>query len=322
MVLSEWKMPHARSQETLVLPPRPVIHSDGAICLPCLRIELSEEVATVGYCERGLPAEGTMADRLDGKVVFVTGASGIAAAGARSFASEGASIFIISRSAESCESLASELEATGGTAKWEAADLTDEQAAVGAFASGMNTYGRIDGLFAVAGGSGRTHGDGPVHEIPLEGWAKTLELNGHPAFLAVREAVRSMLENETRGSIALVSSVLATSPVPDMFATHAYAAIKGAELALTISMASYYAPQGIRINAILPGLVDTPMAQRAASDPEIVAFAARKQPLVGGLLNADHVAGTALFLLSDESAAVTGQGIAVDGGWSVSASGS
>jgi NAD(P)-dependent dehydrogenase (short-subunit alcohol dehydrogenase family) len=263
-----------------------------------------------------------MVDRLDGKVVFVTGASGIAAAGARSFASEGASIFIISRSAESCERLASEVEATGGTVNWEAADLTDEQATVDAFASGINTFGRIDGLFAVAGGSGRRYGDGPIHEVPLEGWAKTFELNGHPAFLALREAVRSMLENETRGSIALVSSVLATSPVPDKFATHAYAAIKGAELALTVSMASYYAPLGIRINAILPGLVDTPMAQRAASNPEIVAFAARKQPLVGGLLDADHVAGTALFLLSDESAAVTGQGIAVDGGWSVTASGS
>jgi NAD(P)-dependent dehydrogenase (short-subunit alcohol dehydrogenase family) len=155
-----------------------------------------------------------------------------------------------------------------------------------------------------------------VHEIPLEGWVQTLEMNGHPAFLAAREAVRSMLEDDG-GSIVFVTSVLATSPAPDMFATHAYAAIKGAEIALTTSMASYYAPMGIRVNAIAPGLVDTPMAARAASDPDIISFAKRRQPLVGGLLAADHVADAGLFLLSDESTAITGQTIAVDGGWSV-----
>jgi NAD(P)-dependent dehydrogenase (short-subunit alcohol dehydrogenase family) len=82
-------------------------------------------------------------------------------------------------------------------------------------------------------------------------------------------------------------------------------------------MASYYAPMRIRVNAIAPGLVDTPMAARAAADPDIVAFAERKQPLVGGLLDADHIADVGVFLLSDEASAVTGQTIAVDGGWSV-----
>jgi NAD(P)-dependent dehydrogenase (short-subunit alcohol dehydrogenase family) len=156
-----------------------------------------------------------------------------------------------------------------------------------------------------------------VHEIPLDGWAQTLKMNGHPAFLAAREAVRSMMEGDRSGSIVFVTSVLATSPAPDMFATHAYAAIKGAEIALTTSMASYYAPMGIRVNAIAPGLVDTPMARRAATDPDIVSFAKQRQPLVGGLLAADHVADAGLFLLSDESSAITGQTIAVDGGWSV-----
>ncbi len=258
-----------------------------------------------------------MTDRLGGKVVFVTGASGIAAAGARRYAAEGASVFIISRSEDSCERLAAEIESDGGTAGWAAADLTAEDVTVEAFTQGMSRFGRIDGLFAVAGGSGRRHGDGPVHEIPLDGWAQTLEMNGHPAFLAARETVRSMLEYESGGSIVFVTSVLATSPVSDMFATHAYAAIKGAEIALTTSMASYYAPMGIRVNAVAPGLVDTPMAARAASDPDIVSFAERKQPLVNGLLTADQIADAGLFLLSDESRAITGQTIAVDGGWSV-----
>jgi NAD(P)-dependent dehydrogenase (short-subunit alcohol dehydrogenase family) len=259
-------------------------------------------------------AEG---DRLEGKTVVVTGASGIAAAGASRFARQGATVFVISRSQSSCEELVAALRTSGGSASWAAADLTNEDMTVEAFASCVREFGRIDGLFAVAGGSGRRYGDGPIHDVPLEGWEQTLESNGHPVFLAARETVRTMMALGRGGSIVLITSVLATSPVPDMFATHAYAAIKGAEIALTTSMAAYYAPMGIRVNAIAPGLVDTPMAQRAANDPHIVAYAARKQPLVGGLLEAADIADTGLYLLSDEARAVTGQTIAVDGGWSV-----
>jgi NAD(P)-dependent dehydrogenase (short-subunit alcohol dehydrogenase family) len=255
--------------------------------------------------------------RLEGKTIVVTGASGIAAAGARRFSSEGANVFVISRSDSKCLALVSEIRTEKGLANWKAADLTNEDMAVDAFAACVDDFGRLDGLFAVAGGSGRRYGDGPIHDMPLEGWAQTLENNGHPAFLAAREAVRIMMEHDHGGSIVFITSVLATSPVPDMFATHAYAAIKGAEIALATSMAAYYAPMGIRVNAIAPGLVDTPMAQRAANDPLIVAYSARKQPLVGGLLDASDVSDAGLFLLSDEARAITGQTIAVDGGWSV-----
>ena len=82
-------------------------------------------------------------------------------------------------------------------------------------------------------------------------------------------------------------------------------------------MASYYAGDGIRVNAIAPGLIRTPMAERAAEDPVIVAYAARKQPLAGGLIEADEVAAAGAFLLSDQSRQITGQVLAVDGGWSV-----
>ena len=256
-------------------------------------------------------------DRLAEKVIVVTGASGIASAGATRFADEGATVFVISRSESSCRDLVTEIRENGGSAGWATADLTDEGATVEAFSSCLGEFGRIDGLFAVAGGSGRRYGDGPIHVVPLEGWVRTLEMNGHPAFLAAREAVRAMIESDQGGSIVVVTSVLATSPVPDLFATHAYAAIKGAEISLVTSMASYYAPMGIRVNAVAPGLVDTPMAQRAASDPDIVAFAARKQPLASGLLDAVEIADAGLFLLSDESRVITGQTIAVDGGWSV-----
>lgn len=263
-----------------------------------------------------------MVDRLTGKNIAVTGSTGIAAAGAKAFASEGARVFVISRTAETCRALADEIRSEGGFASWTEADLTDEEQTVDAFGACVSQLGGIDGLYAVAGGSGRKFGDGPLDTVPLDGWNETLSLNGRPAFLAAREAVRSMMvardsDPTSTGSIAIVSSVLAYSPSPEMFATHSYAAIKGAEIALATSMAAYYAPLGIRVNVIAPGLVDTPMAARAAGDPAIVAFAERKQPLVGGLLDPRDLAPLATFLMADESLAITGQTIAVDGGWGV-----
>jgi NAD(P)-dependent dehydrogenase (short-subunit alcohol dehydrogenase family) len=124
------------------------------------------------------------------------------------------------------------------------------------------------------------------------------------------------------GSIVLVTSVLASNPVPELFATHAYAAIKGAEDALARTMAAYYAPHGVRVNSLAPGLVATPMSARAQADPTTAAYVQGKQPLARGFLPAEAIADAALFLLSDEARYVTGQRIAVDGGWSVTEAGS
>ena len=259
---------------------------------------------------------------LTDRVVLVTGASGIAAAGARLFAAGGAQVFIASRTGSKCAALADEITSAGGSAQWFSADLTTETEADTATEACLDAFGRIDGLFAVAGGSGRRFGDGPVHEVSIEAWEETFKLNGHPAFLAARNAVRVMRDQElngsgTRGSIVLVTSVLAASPVPSHFATHAYAAVKGAEVSLTTTMAAYYAPDLIRVNALAPGLIRTPMAERAAADPVISAYASRKQPIAGGLLEAEEVASAGAFLLADASRHITGQILGVDGGWSV-----
>jgi NAD(P)-dependent dehydrogenase (short-subunit alcohol dehydrogenase family) len=262
---------------------------------------------------------------LKGTGIVVTGATGIAAATATMAADAGASVFVIARSAEQVESLVDSLGAAGGSADGALADLTQEQPTVDAFDAAASSLGRIDGLVAVAGGSGRRYGDGPLHDVSIEGWDRTVALNGLPAFLASREAIRHMSEQDpdsggSRGSVVLIGSVLATSPVPDLFATHAYAAIKGGIDALAVALAAYYAPRGIRVNVVAPGLVDTPMAARAATDPEIVSYAKAKQPLARGLLSPDDVAGPALFLVSESGRRITGQTLAVDGGWTVTPS--
>jgi NAD(P)-dependent dehydrogenase (short-subunit alcohol dehydrogenase family) len=262
------------------------------------------------------------AGRLRDRVILVTGSTGIAAGGARRFAAEGARVFVTSRTSDHCARLVRELSDDGADAAFAAAELTDEGQVEAAISAAVARFGRLDGLFAVAGGSGRPFGDGPLHEVTLDGWRQTLDLNLTSQFLVARAVLRQMLGQDptaagTRGALLLVGSVLARHPVPELFATHAYATAKGATEALVTATAAYYAPRLIRVNAVTPGLVATGMSARAAEDPATRAFTARKQPLPGGFLLPGEVAEAAVYLLADESRHVTGQVLAVDGGWSV-----
>lgn len=256
-----------------------------------------------------------MTARLADRRIIVTGATGIAGAAAVRLAQEGASVFTISRSPEPCGELNARIGSEGGDHAWTVADLTDEAEAERAFRSFDERWGRLDGLLTVAGGSGRRFGDGPLDSVDLEAWDNTLALNLTTTFLAMREGLRRMLP-KGNGSIAVVSSVLATHPSPALFATHAYAAAKGAQLALVRSTASAYAPAGIRVNAIAPAVVVTPMSQRAQGDAAVAAFVERKQPL-SGFMDPEPVAAAAAYLLSNEADTITGQVLQVDGGWSV-----
>jgi NAD(P)-dependent dehydrogenase (short-subunit alcohol dehydrogenase family) len=239
--------------------------------------------------------------RLRDKVVIITGSTGMAAATARLASAEGASVF-------TCALEAGETQAF-------LADLRDPAAAESACRECVSRFGRIDALFNVAGVSGRRWGDGPLHECTLEGWDLTLEANLRTAFLVTRPVLNQMLKQGSGGSILFMGSVSAFSPEPKHFSTHAYAAAKGALESLTAAMASYYAQKGIRVNAVAPGLVRTPMSARAQQDIAIVQFMRSKQPLAGGLIPAEDVASAAVFLLSDESRMITGQVLAVDAGW-------
>jgi NAD(P)-dependent dehydrogenase (short-subunit alcohol dehydrogenase family) len=177
-------------------------------------------------------------------------------------------------------------------------------------------YGRLDLLVNVAGGSGRKWGDGPADTCTIEGWDKTLALNLDSLFYCCKYALQAMLAQE-KGAIVNVASVLGLVGGDEDFATHAYAASKGAVISLTRSIASYYAPRGIRANVICPGLIATPMSQRAQGSDHIRARLARLQPLTGGFGAPQDVSQAALYLASEASSFVTGAVLTVDGGWTV-----
>lgn len=226
-------------------------------------------------------------------------------------------MFTIAIDAESCARLHDDV-ASADRHGWVSADLTEESTVEWAFEQVVERFGAIDGLLAVAGGSGRSFGDGPADTVTLAAWEATLALNLTTTFLSMREALRLMLAKDPPGgSIVVTSSVVAGHPSPEHFGTHAYATAKGAQLALVTATAAQYAPSGIRVNAIAPGLVATGMSERARSDPAVMRSIVAKQPLTGGPIEALDVATAAVFLLSNDARAITGQVLAVDAGWAV-----
>lgn len=264
-----------------------------------------------------------MSKRLKDRKCLITGASGIAAAAAVAAAAEGAAVFIISRLEAECQAVVAALPKEGGACDYAVADLSSEAEVVTAMAKLQQRFGRLDGVLNVAGISGRAHGDGPAHLCTMEGWQTTLRTNLDSVFLVCRAGLKMMLEqapgeNGQRGAVVSMTSVLAFSPRADHFATHAYAASKGAIISLTASMAAYYAPHKIRINAIAPGLVRTPMSRRAQEDTRIVDLLNTRQPLAQGFIEPQEIAAAAVFLLSDQASSITGVTLPIDAGWCVS----
>jgi NAD(P)-dependent dehydrogenase (short-subunit alcohol dehydrogenase family) len=249
-------------------------------------------------------------------LVIIGGTSGLGFSAARAFLAAGAKVVIVGRDAAKVEAAEKEL---GRNVVGLAADATDPKCASAAINVAVGNFHRFDGLYHVAGGSGRRQGDGPLHEMTDEGWRYTIDENLTSLVYSNRAAVLHFLKQGRGGSILNMSSVLGFSPSPHFFSTHAYAAAKAAIIGLTKSAAACYAHANIRFNVVAPALVATPMSQRAQSDGEILNFIATKQPLDGGRIgHASDLDGAAVYFMSDDSRFVTGQVLAVDGGWSVS----
>jgi NAD(P)-dependent dehydrogenase (short-subunit alcohol dehydrogenase family) len=255
--------------------------------------------------------------RLKGKsLVIIGGTTGIGLSAAKAFVREGARVVVVGRKQESVEAAQKEL---GAGSKGIVGDACDPVTAAQAIETAVREFGGFHGLYHVAGGSGRRQGDGPLHEITDEGWNYTLNENLNSLFYSNRAAAQQFLKQAGGGTVLNMGSVLGFSPSPKFFSTHAYATAKAAIIGLTKSAASFYAPNNIRFNVLAPALVATPMSQRAQGDEAILDFIRAKQPLDGGRIGQpEDLESAAVFFMSDESKFVTGQVLAVDGGWSVS----
>jgi NAD(P)-dependent dehydrogenase (short-subunit alcohol dehydrogenase family) len=249
------------------------------------------------------------------RIVILGGTTGIGLSAARAFLAAEARLVVVGRNDDALErcqhQFGPEVEVIG-------ADATDPSTAEQAILRCMTRHGGFDGLYHVAGGSGRAFGDGPLHELSDQAWTETLRLNLDAVAWSNRAAIRAFLAHHTPGCILNLGSVLATSPAPRHFATHAYATAKAAIVGLSRSLAAHYAPHNIRVNVLTPALVDTPMAQRAASDPGIQQYIRSKQPLDGGrIARPTDLDAAAVYFLSPASSFVTGQVLAIDGAWSL-----
>jgi NAD(P)-dependent dehydrogenase (short-subunit alcohol dehydrogenase family) len=247
------------------------------------------------------------------EVLLITGSSGIAAAVSCMWAAQNP-VFIFGANENECRALSAGLD----NAAFAVGDVRDEAAVQRAISECVDRFGRIDALMNVAGISARSLGDGPLHHCTSEAWDTVMQLNAKGTFFMCREVLGLWTKNRFAGVILNTGSVLARHPQPDYFATTGYAASKGAIEAMSLSAAAYYAPLGIRINVIAPGLVHTPMTVRAQQNAEIIKYMTHKQPLRKGMMTVEDIAQTACFLLRRDSSPITGQILTVDAGWTVS----
>ncbi len=246
--------------------------------------------------------------RLQGKVAVITGAaSGIGSACAQRFAAEGAAVAGIDLAKPSDEAWGKVVEHAPATSFHEL-DVRDEPAVTAAAAAIAKQHRRIDVLVNAAGVSGA----GAAHELDEAEFDRVLGINLKGSFLVAKHVLATMLAQQS-GSIIHLASIEGLEGLPSQLA---YNASKGGVVLMTKNMAIDYGRQGIRVNCLCPGAVDTPML--AALDQDMLR-PIRKQMERYHALNRfgrpDEIANAALFLASDEASFVTGSALVVDGGW-------
>lgn len=247
---------------------------------------------------------------LGSKTIIVSGASsGIGAAAARLFASEGANVVLGARRSQELEALAGEIADRHGKAIFLAGDVKDARYAQSLVDLALNTFGQLDGAFNNAGIVGEMSA---LPDMSIDNWDSVLSVNLTSAFWAAKAQIPVMKE-QGRGSIVFTASFVGFSNggMPGM---GAYAASKAGLNGLVQSLASEHAFDGIRINALLPGGTVTPSA--GEGNPAALEFIAGLHPMKR-MASADEIAQAALFLMSDRSRFMTGSPMIVDGGMSV-----
>src|SRR5579875_1923015 len=215
--------------------------------------------------------------RLEGKVAVVTGAGqGIGRAVAELFAREGARLVLNDLNRSTGEATCRLARKAGAHAELVAGDVSMPNTAKKLIVTALRHFDRIDVLVNNAGIGGSAHGDGPVTESREDSWDKILRVNLKSVFLCCRFAIPG----------------------------------------LTRAMAAHYATRGVRVNAVCPGLIETPLALKAKRQREVMRYVRERQRLIGGMGSASDVAAAVLFLASDEARLITGAVLPLDAGWS------
>lgn len=246
--------------------------------------------------------------RLSGKVAIVTGASaGIGRATAKRFASEGAMVVAGARRQSELQSLLAEIEALGGVAAMLAGDVSNEDYAHSLVETAYSKFGALDIAFNNAGTLGEA---GPSETVSQHGFEQAIAVNLTASFLAAQAQIPRMIAGGG-GSMIFTSTIVGSSfGFPG---TAAYAASKSGIIGLVQTLATEYGPRNVRVNAILPGAIETSMYHEMNDTADKEAFMVNMSALKR-LGRPEELAAAALFLASDDSTFVTGTAMLVDGG--------
>ncbi|MGP4065802.1 SDR family NAD(P)-dependent oxidoreductase [Oceanobacillus sp. M65] len=240
--------------------------------------------------------------KLQDRVAIITGgASGIGASTAKLFVSEGAKVVLVDLNEEKGKAFQEELQAQGSEALFVKANITSEEEVANVFKETTNKFGKVDIVFNNAG-IGRVHSS---HDLDYSEWRNTVNVDLDGVFLVAREAIREMLESGG-GTIVNTASMYGWVGSPG---SAAYNAAKAGVINLTRSLALEYAEKNIRINALCPGFIDTPIIPEE-SKKELSSITPMKR-----LGKAEEMAKAVLFLASDDSSYMTGNSLTVDGGY-------
>src|SRR3954449_10332339 len=246
--------------------------------------------------------------RFEGKIAFITGAAGgIGQATAVAFGNEGAKVVVIDRTDDALQETVAQLKAAGAEVLAQACDVSRPDQVEAAVAQAVKAFGRIDCAFNNAGVENKA---APLHEIELEEWDRILNINLRGTFICMKHEIAQML-SQGGGVVVNTSS---GAGIRGVAGGASYAASKHALIGMTKSAALDYAKQKIRVNAVLPGNIATPMMDRFTDGD--IQKAVDLEP-VGRLGKPEEIAEAVLWMCSDLGGFVTGASIVVDGGWSL-----